>query len=215
MMSFATLPGGSTMRRLRAHGWGIFVTPEAIERNRPAWRWSQEGASPMPYAGDNGAWSAFVNGTTWDPAGFVELLDEAGELAVFVAVPDIVEGGLDSLEHSRRWLPRVLERSRRALVVVQDGMSFEDVRPMLSGRVGVFVGGSTEWKESTLKPWAALAQRCGAWCHVGRVNSVRRINMCTNSGVDSIDGTSAVRFSSNIGKLDGARRQLSFIGEME
>ena len=40
-----------------------------------------------------------------------------------------------------------------------------------------------------------------------RVNSARRISICHEAGVDSIDGTSVSRFAVTIGRLDRAVRQ--------
>lgn len=54
----------------------------------------------------------------------------------------------------------------------------------------LFVGGSTAWKLS--EPAYALvreAKRRGKWCHMGRVNSWRRIRAAAMSGYDSCDGT--------------------------
>lgn len=86
-------------------------------------------------------------------------------------------------------------------------MTDADVVQYIGPDVGVFVGGSTDWKLATLYDWAALAQSRGAWCHVGRVNSVRRIRLCHLAGVDSFDGTSASRYSVELPKLERARRQ--------
>lgn len=60
-----------------------------------------------------------------------------------------------------------------------------------------FVGGSTEWKMSDAADWCiAKAKASGAWVHVGRVNSQRRIRHFQLVGVDSCDGT-ALAFAPN------------------
>lgn len=213
-MAYATITTGRSLERLYSAGWGVFITPEALAKNRPAFAWSQGRDPAMAYALDNGAWGAFVKGVEWNPSGFEAMLGAIGGDAVFAAIPDIVEGGMESLSRSIEWTPRVLDHTRVGLIPVQDGMQPHDIAPLLSARVGIFVGGSTEFKEDTLGMWAALAKRHGAYCHVGRVNTVRRTFKCTNAGVDSIDGTSVTRFSSTLPMLDSARRQLSLLEDL-
>lgn len=158
------------------------------------------------YALDNGAWSCHQQQVAFDNAAFEKMVDRFGSNADWIAAPDIVEGGLASLEMSKDWLPRLLRVGPRILVPVQDGMHEDNVAPLLSERVGVFIGGSTAFKEHTMIGWARLCRRAGAWCHVGRVNTIRRIRICSAAAVDSIDGTSASRYSATLPKLDAARR---------
>jgi len=83
----------------------------------------------------------------------------------------------------------------------------DDVRDLLNDRVGIFVGGSTEWKLATMAGWCRLAAEKNVWCHVGRVNSMQRIKTCQMAGATSFDGTNATRFSKNQPKLTWAVRQ--------
>jgi len=182
---------------LRMAGWRLLVSATGVLRH--------EG---FPYALDNGAWTAFQKGGQFDEALFLRALVKLGREADFVVVPDIVEGGLRSLEYSLSWLDRVHDQTLRALIAVQDGMTTNDLRPLLGPRVGIFIGGSTKFKEQTMPAWARYARECGAWCHVGRVNTARRIAQCAAVGVTSFDGTSASRFVKTLPLLDGARRQL-------
>jgi len=161
----------------------------------------------LPYALDNGAWSAFATGAPWDEEAFVRALTTHGAGADFVAVPDIVEGGAESLARSCAWLPRVLDRAPLALIPVQDGMTETDIAPLLAERVGIFVGGSTGWKERSMSMWGALARTHGTRCHVGRVNTIRRIRLCAAAGATSFDGSSVSRYAINLPKLERARWQ--------
>jgi hypothetical protein len=88
-----------------------------------------------------------------------------------------------------------------------------DVEPYLGPALGVFVGGSTEWKWRSLPHWGFVARRRGAYLHVGRVNSKRHILECARVGADSFDGTSCSRFAVNTPKLDRARRQMALISD--
>lgn len=94
-------------------------------------------------------------------------------------------------------------------------MALADVRPFLGPNVGVFVGGAptTNWKEETTPMWAKACREVGAWCHVGRVNSQRRIAILAAAGATSFDGTSATRYAVELPKLHRAVVQQSFILE--
>lgn len=157
------------------------------------------------YALDNGAWSAHQKGEPFDERKFVQGLDLFADGADWVVLPDIVAGGKASLDLSLKWLRPVRDVCARVLIAVQDGMTVDDLRDLVSPDVGVFVGGSTEWKLATLDGWGALAKACNAWCHVGRVNTVRRIRRCIDAGATSFDGTSPTIYASTTKMLSLAR----------
>ena len=159
------------------------------------------------YAIENGAWTAHQQQRPFDDDLFVSALRTLGKDADWVNIPDIVEGGLRSLEFSLSWMSRVLDATQLALLCVQDGMTPADVRGVLGPRVGIFIGGSTAWKLSTLEQWCALARELSVWCHVGRVNSALRIRKCQAAGATSFDGSNASRFRKNHPKLNEAIRQ--------
>lgn len=184
------------LRALRGADWRICLSP-ATGLN----------SFGLPYSLDNGAWSAFTSGTEWDEAKFFAAVERLGAGADWVALPDIVEGGRKSfdLSLSHRW--RVLQHTRLALIPTQDGMDPTYVERELSPRTGIFVGGSTAFKEGTMAMWAEMARRHGTWCHVGRVNTVRRIALCAAAGATSFDGSSATRYAKTLPKLELARRQ--------
>lgn len=201
MIAYASRTGTRrNLDALRDAGWRLLVSARGVLRTEGFW-----------YALDNGAWTAHANGEPFDDAAFVRAVNYLGAGADFVVAPDIVCGGPASLALSLHWLPWLRPRCQRILVPVQDGMENDDIAPMLSAELGIFVGGSTEWKEATTGRWAALARKHGAWCHVGRVNTARRIAICLSAGADSFDGSNASRFSKSVPLLDGARRQTSFL----
>lgn len=131
-----------------------------------------------------------------------------GNGADFIVLPDIVMGGADSLRFSLSWLPR-LRGVAPLMLPVQDGMTFDAVADVIGESVGVFVGGSSAWKERTASRWGVVARAAGARLHVGRVNTARRIRLCSDAGADSFDGSSVSRFSVNLPRLERARRQVS------
>lgn len=199
MIAYASRTGTRrNLAALREADWRLLVSAAGCLRN--------EG---FPYALDNGAWSAFTQGKPFDERRFWLALRKLGRDADWTVLPDIVAGGLPSLDLSLKWMRRVLDESPRALIAVQNGMAAEDVMPFLGERVGIFVGGDTHWKLRTLPIWGAAAKRVGCWLHVGRVNSARRIFSCAIAGATSFDGTSASRYADSLPALDHARKQLS------
>lgn len=185
-----------SLAALRCAGWRVLLSPATGLKNYG-----------LEYALDNGAWSAHLAGVPFPTEPFMEAVMKIGMGAHFVVVPDIVAGGRKSLELSRQWLPWVLERTMVALIAVQDGMTPGDIVHRLGSRCGIFVGGTTDWKEATMGMWSALARECGAICHVGRVNTKRRIFLCAAANVTSFDGSSVSRFADTLPLLDLARKQ--------
>ena len=149
-------------------------------RKPPSW---------MPYALDNGAFSAWLNKREWDERAFIDLLDRTRKhiRPLWVAVPDVVA---DAEATKARW-PEWSQRIRKIInvplaFVVQDGMTVADVP---NDADVLFVGGSTEWKWRNLKMWTAVHPRV----HVGRVNSERLLWMAHDAGAESCDGTGWMR----------------------
>ena len=181
---------------MRSSGWRVLLSPATSLKHYG-----------IRYALDNGAWSAFIAGVPFQVEPFEQAVSKIGAGADFVVAPDIVAGGMTSLAMSLDWLPRLLAVAPVVLIAVQDGMTPADIAPHLSDRVGIFVGGTTEWKEETMAVWGALARRHGAICHVGRVNTIRRIRLCAAAGATSFDGSSVSRFAKTLPPLDLARHQ--------
>lgn len=182
---------------LRAAGWGLMISAVKIRSPRD-----------FRYCLDNGAWTAFVEGRPFDEAAFLRAYERLGSGADFFVVPDIVAAGDRSLDYSLQWLDRLGKPLSRPLLAVQDGMMIERIEPLLvEYQLGIFLGGTTEWKKRTMRQWGELAQRLGVYYHVGRVNTRKRIMLCAAYGADSFDGSSASRYSVNVAKLDNARHQ--------
>jgi hypothetical protein len=182
---------------LRGAGWRLLVSAAGV--------WRHEG---FPYCLDNGAWSAHTQGIEWDPERFRACVALLGSNADWIALPDIVGGGLRSLALSLRWVPE-LAPVAPLLLPVQDGMDPADLRGMLGPGLGIFLGGSTKWKLATMPDWGRLALETGCHYHVARVNTARRIRSAQLAGAHSVDGSSATRFACTLPPLDRARRQLT------
>lgn len=182
---------------LRQRQWRLLFSPTS-------YNWNPDG---FAYALDNGAWTCFQSGRDFDDEGFKSLVDRLGGQADWVAAPDVVAGGLHSLQLSLVWLPHLLLRSRLVLIPVQDGMVPADMVNLVSKRVGIFLGGSTEWKLANMKIWGEFCSEARCYYHVGRVNTVKRFSLAISSAADSVDGSSASRFSLTLPMLDSASRQ--------
>ncbi len=200
-----TLQGYATTTRtkrnieaLRRSGWRLLLSPD-IQND-----WG------MRYGLDNGAWGCFQQGRAFDDVAFMRLLKSKGPGADWVVVPDIVAGGLKSLSFSLEWLPICQRHACLCLLAVQDGMSPKDVVDHLRPGIGLFVGGSTEYKLKTLAEWGDVAAFFECYLHVGRVNTQRRIRLCKEAGADSFDGTSATRYSTTLRLLNAELTQMHF-----
>ncbi len=201
MIGYASRTGTRrNLDALRRAGWRLMVSakgPLRPERFR--------------YALDNGAWTAFQRGEPFDVPAFEKAVALLGPGADWIVLPDIVAGGLASLRFSLGWLEALRDRPKlrgaRYLLAVQNGMEPPHIASLVGPEISIFVGGDTPWKLATMVAWARLAHECGATCHVGRVNTVRRIRLCAAAGADSFDGSGVSRFASALPPLDLARRQ--------
>jgi len=184
---------------LRRHGWGLLVSRAGV--------WRTEGFERI--VGDNGAWSDFRAGRSFDESAYDRFLDWiAGErVPDWLVLPDIVAGGLGSLELSMRYMNRCLSVAPLVLIAVQDGMEPDDLAPLVGRSVGIFLGGSTEWKLARMRDWGAFCAERGVHYHVARVNSQKRIAAAGAAGAASIDGSNASRYSVNLPALAYAALQ--------
>ena len=187
MIAYASRTGTrQNLNFLRQNNWRLMISAEGVHRS--------EGFS---YAIDNGAWTAYKKKIEFNQDRFYQLLETHGAAADFITVPDIVCGGLDSLRFSEQWLWKLIGCSKLLLIPVQDGMVANDLRLLLSMSqpfTGIFIGGSDEFKESTMNQWARLADDLDCYIHCGRVNSKRRLKLCQMHGIDSFDGSGPSRF---------------------
>lgn len=181
---------------LRTFGWRLLVSRTGV--------WRTEG---FPYVLDSGAWSDFQTGTPFDEDAYERLIDHLGSGADWAVLPDIVAGGMKSLEFSLRWSNRVRSVCDRVLIAVQDGMEPADLAPLVGPNVGIFLGGSTEWKLERMSEWGEFCRARRVHYHVARVNTVRRIYRAIAAGADSIDGSSASRYAVTLPALATAARQ--------
>lgn len=141
----------------------------------------------LRWAADNGAFAGF------DPKGFRRMLRRvAGHpRLLWVVCPDAVGDAKGTLALWRQWEPEVRAAGVPVAFVLQDGQELLE----MPAADCYFIGGSTEFKLShAAADLAAEGKRRGAWVHMGRVNSRRRMEYAYRVGCDSVDGSSASMF---------------------
>lgn len=202
---YATQSGTKrNLRAMRDAGFRLLTSPPYLAEH--GWK-----SPPWAYCLDNGAWSSHRQGRAFDGDAFARAVDTVGLAADWLVLPDIVAGGLASLELSLSWSERLHGHPTPRMLVVQDGMGLDDVQRVLTDNsiTGLFVGGSTPWKRSTMRAWGGLAAETGRQLHVGRVNSARLIREVLAIGAEagipvSCDGTSVSIFAVTAPKLGRA-----------
>ncbi len=134
----------------------------------------------MPYAIDNGA---FIN---WDEDNFFFTLRKAKMLKrdpLWVVCPDVVGDAEKTIEQWHKYSKKI---DFPLAFACQDGMEPQDVP---QEAFCCFIGGSTDFKLNHADKFKGIAP----WLHVGRVNSLSRMEWAKNIGADSIDGTGFFR----------------------
>jgi hypothetical protein len=154
---------------------------------RGPWPW-------FPYALDNGAFSCWEPDTNTFDAEKWEATERAWHRLVvwsqiaaikprWAIVPDVPGNAEATLHRWAEYAP-ALTSVPRALAV-QDGMTVEQVRALSPAPAVVCVGGSTEWKWSTVEMWSKAFERV----HLLRCNSPTKLYELEAMGIESCDGT--------------------------
>lgn len=177
---------------MRAHGWRLLVSATGV--------WRAEG---FPYAIDNGAWTAYRQGASFDARRYRGLVAALGKGADWIVLPDAVGDAAKTASMTDEWLAEL--SGHRLLAVIQDGAEAASLERLLPHVHGFFLGGSDEYKLRTMSQWGDWCKARGRYYHVGRVNSARRIALAARAGADSVDGTSATRYAVTTAPLTSAR----------
>lgn len=158
--------------------WGQITSPNHWGKPAAGYRWAM----------DNGCFTGKFSGDE-----FWKRLDKLRSMrahCLFVVAPDVISDSIQTLNAWRYWGPAIHNAGWPAAFVAQDGQENLALPPEFDA---LFIGGSTEWK---MGPHAlrliAVAKSRGAWVHVGRVNSLKRMAHFQLAGVDSVDGTGPV-----------------------
>jgi hypothetical protein len=136
---------------------------------------------------------------------------------LFVVAPDVVGDAAATLDLFDTWGRDIRTAGFPVALVGQDGMTVEDAEWWVGAFDAFFIGGSTEWKMSNdAYRIVQVVKGQGKWVHMGRVNTRRRFKYAKSIGCDSVDGTSASKWTdTHLGwQLDhaGAAPQLNIHG---
>lgn len=171
-----------TMRRLAGHpNLGQLLTP-------------QDGNSilaGMPYAADNAAYS------NWDEGKFISLLNRLQGLSpMWVASPDVVGKAIETDRLLDKWWPEIKEkRGLPVALVLQNGQESIGL-PAEWKFDAVFIGGDDAFKlGGYVRYIVEKMKKQGKPVHMGRVNSLKRVQYAFEIGCDSVDGTQFSMFS--------------------
>jgi hypothetical protein len=149
-------------------------------------------AAGIPWACDNDCFQGL------DERKFMNMIDRVAGLpgCLFVTVPDVVGDAVATRAMFDQWAPELERRELPLAFVAQDGLTHDELRELAPRLSALFMGGTTEWKESVVAAELAReAKRLGLWVHWGRVNTKRRFDLIVASGAaDSFDGSKWARF---------------------
>jgi hypothetical protein len=136
----------------------------------------------IPFAIDNGAYSAFLNKTEWDEVLFWETIRQfQDKKPSFIVCPDIVANKKATLDLWEKYSATIRAIAPVAFVFT-DGMDILDIP---NDADFVFIGGTTAFKEFAI----TLIPKIKQPTHVGRVNYHGRLWKSFNYGAVSCDGT--------------------------
>lgn len=155
---------------------------------RGPWPW-------LPFALDNGAFSCWdMTHNVFDDDKWAAMEPRWQELIAWAAptglarwaiVPDVPGDMEETFVKWDRLYRYVCDRDILPALAVQDGMLPADVRSLDNKPAVICVGGTTEWKWSTVEMWAKEFPRV----HVLRCNSPEKLSYLETLGVESCDGT--------------------------
>jgi len=197
----------SRLQHMWERNYGVMLTPATWKyRNVIKWRY---------WALDNGAFAFWNKGQPFDEVNYEytirEKVPRADSPPDFITLPDIIAGGEESLRFSMEWRAKLQDLDHPWYFVVQDGMSTEDVEPIIKDMAGLFVGGTVPWKMKTGESWVELAHHHGIPCHIGRAGTRRRVLWAKRIGCDSIDSTAFAREKHGFKKLEGLDEQMVLV----
>ena len=178
MIYYANPSTDAVRDEMSARRLGCIVTPSQGNRTFPGDGWD--------VIADNGCFSARWTAGSWWPW----LVDQPRAVR-FAVAPDVVDltgrpTHEATLDRWGLWGPRMERHGFTPAFVCQVGATADNI----PDAEVFFLGGTTEWKLGA-DAWAvaAEAKRRGAWVHMGRVNSERRMVTALEMGCDSCDGT--------------------------
>ena len=147
---------------------------------------------------DNGAFKDWLSGKEFDRDRYLRALEKAVRISeiyhppYIAVIPDIVAGGMKSLEFSISWLETELSSIPfNWYLAVQDGIDPLEIENTLRNYPqikGLFLGGTDEFKK-TAPFWSSLAHSLGLKFHYARAGSMKKVELAKKSLADSLDSS--------------------------
>jgi|DEB0MinimDraft_6_1074348.scaffolds.fasta_scaffold17442_2 hypothetical protein len=197
-------------------GWRYLLSPASVASVGPR---NRELMYERGYAIDNGVFAYHKKCVPFDEKAFFRLLNRYAEGADWIVIPDSVGNWEETISMFMIWVNKLFCYHKPLMLVAQDGCEENDFREirgicanghrMIEGGIGIFVGGSDEFKLSQGGNISRVCAEYGTWCHIGRVNSIDRVRICDAWGATSFDGSGVSRFSKTAGYLSSEMRRLS------
>jgi hypothetical protein len=186
---------------------GVMLTPRGGDR-------SDRALEGRIWAADNGC---FAQGEAFKLGRYVTWLEEKvapyREACLFATAPDVICDHEATWRRSAPVLPILRALGYRAAFVAQNGAEASSIE--WDAFDVLFLGGDTEWKLSQrTRRLVEEAKGQGKWVHMGRVNSLKRLQRATLWGCDSADGT-YVKFRPDRYVRDVARWLVTVNGQRE
>ena len=192
--------------------WRFMLSPASVSSVRKS---NMHLLSERGYAIDNGAYAYHMRGQPFNRSAFIQLLDKYSHQADWIAIPDSIGNWEETIEMFMLWLPILWQYQRPLMIVAQDGSErgdFQELRAIMRKDfglpIGVFIGGTTDWKLKHSPDIAQICNELDRTCHVGRVNSIRRTRLCHAWGVSSFDGSGMSRFTSTARRVSQEMNRL-------
>lgn len=146
----------------------------------------------LPMAADNDAFSGF------NEERYISMLVRLSYMPIqWVSAPDVVGNAKQTLKLFYDWWPIITQYHLPTALVAQDGIEYTEIPwDKISA---IFIGGTTGFKFSlAVEEIIKAAQLRKKLVHIGRVNSFDRIQHFFNLNVDSFDGSSASRYTTQL-----------------
>lgn len=146
----------------------------------------------IQYFLDNGAYNCYRKNKPWDATLFVKRLNQAKQKEPqpdWVVLPDVVTDPKATRRRASIWTKRI---DWPTVYPCQDGVSPSRAVRIAEelGCVGLFIGGTVQWKRERAQEFVEAAHDVGLLCHIGRPTD---LTWAEQTGADSIDTTSIVR----------------------
>ena len=158
------------------------------------------------WAFDNGAFADYKKNKEFNSEKFLWRMKQINDLTKapeFIVVPDIVGKGIESLKFSLMWHKKLEFQypKFKYYFVIQNGMIYKDIEPIINNFNGLFVGGTVKWKMQNLEYWINFAKKNKKPIHIGRIGSVSKILHCKFLGANSVDSGLALIHPHHLQKI--------------